>query len=100
MSYPDNQPAATEDDEAYEQEAPLRLSRWAVASCILSALAFFLFATPAGFPLAFVAVLTGHAGGHVIKRGRADGKWWAIAGLTLGYLLMALTIVANFISRR
>lgn len=99
MIQPESQPPAIEDeDEAYDE--PLHLSRWAVASCILSALAFFLLTTPAGLPLAFLAVLTGHAGGHEIKRGLADGKWWVIAGLTLGYLLLAMTVFGRFMARQ
>lgn len=90
MAHPDTQPVA------YTSQTRPRTSAWAVASLVLGLIAAALFAVTGfyGF-FALLAVIAGHSGRHQIKRGLHDGNGFAVTGLILGYLVLAISFIAT-----
>lgn len=75
-------------------------SAMAIASFVLGLAALLLFAVPAlPFLLAVLAVVFGHTGRREIKHGLKSGWGYDIAGLILGYMVLAASLVAAFAQR-
>jgi Domain of unknown function (DUF4190) len=70
-----------------------RPSGFAVASLVLGIIGLFLSWITFGIP-SLLAVIFGHVGVSRVRRGVGDGKGMAIAGMVLGYFVIALFVVA------
>lgn len=86
----------TEYDTTADAEAARRLpySSLAIVSFACGLAGLLLFAVPAlPWVLAILAVVLGHTGRREIKQGYKQGWGYDIAGLILGYVVLAILIV-------
>lgn len=70
-----------------------RPSGFAVAALVLGIIGLFLSWITFGIP-SILAVVFGHVGVSRVRRGVGDGRGMAIGGMVLGYLVIAVFVVA------
>ena len=69
---------------------PLRTNPLAKAALVCGIAGF------VAFPVAIAAIILGHRARHAIRRTGENGRGPATTGLTLGYIALALYLVATY----
>jgi Domain of unknown function (DUF4190) len=90
---PDPLPDRLPDPELARYAPIPKPSGFAVAALVLGIIGLFLSWITFGIP-SILAVIFGHVGLGRVRRGVGDGRGMAIGGLVLGYVVIAVFVVA------